>query len=137
MAKLSVDLTQTQLVVQSGDSCNGSSSGSSPSYYDPQIGSARKSADSEIGQRRFEFASPAAFVALPTPSTLTGRLLYLRSISGDDLDVRVTHATQGATVYPVASKGMLLLEPSDDEGISLVEVQGTGVIEWSLSGDLP
>jgi hypothetical protein len=32
---------------------------------------------------------------------------------------------------------MFMIEPSADEGISLVEVQGEGVIEWSLSGSLP
>lgn len=138
MPSLSISLSPTNIVVKESSSGSCDAGSSDPgTFYTPQLGTGRQSADTEIGQKSYAISSPSAFVALPAPASLTGRLLYVRSKSGGDLDVRVTHATQGTTVYPIASKGMFMIEPSADEGISLVEVQGEGVIEWSLSGSLP
>lgn len=134
MAKLSVKLTGAVLEVSgNGDDCSGSSDPGS--YYEFDLGSARKSADTEIGQRRFEVSTPASYTALSVP-TMQGQTLLVQSISGDDLDVRVTHDDQGATTYPLASKGCLLITPSEDEFITAVEVQGEGVIRWVLLGDV-
>ena len=85
----------------------------------------------ESSSRCVSIASPAAFVALPQGS-FTANVLYLRTQNGESVDVRVTHATQGATVYPV--RGTFLLEVPDDERISLVEIQGTAAIEYALTG---
>lgn len=134
MAKLSVKLTGAVLEVSgNGDDCSGSSDPGS--FYEFGLGSGRLSADTEIGQRRYEINSPMSFVSLSVP-TMQGETLLVQSLSGEDLDVRVTHDTQGATVYPLAAKGCLLLTPSEDEFITAVEVQGEGVIRWVLLGDL-
>lgn len=96
--------------------------------------SAFASADFEIGQALDEVSSPLAFVALPVPTSIEGRVLYLRIIDSGSLDVRVTHSTQGQTIYPV--RGFLLLGGvSDDEYITAVAVQGEAQFEWLLTGD--
>lgn len=98
--------------------------------------SAFASADFEIGQALDEVASPAAFVSLPIPSSIEGRFFYLRVLDTGTLDVRVTHFTQGVTIYPV--RGYIILGGvADDEYITAVAVQGEAQFEWLLTGDRP
>jgi hypothetical protein len=93
-----------------------------------------RSAELQLGQQLAEVNSPASFVVLtPAATTIQGSLFVLHVLEGGPLDVRLTHATQGQTVYP--AKGVLAIEPSDDELITAVAVQGEGTFTWSLTGD--
>ena len=66
-----------------------------------------RSAELHLGQQLAEVDSPASFVVLtPTATTIQGSV-----------------------------KGVLVLEPADDELITAVAVQGEGTFEWSLTGD--
>ena len=90
-------------------------------------------ADTEISQKAAPIDASGGAVALPFPANLEGRVLLLSVLDGGPFDVQVTHAVQGATVYPV--KSTLLLEPSDDEYITGISIlTGVGTIEWMVSG---
>jgi hypothetical protein len=94
-----------------------------------------KCPDAESSSRFIKVDSAASFFTIPQLSTLQGCVLYLRTLKGETIDVRVTHTTQGATVYPV--RGLLLLEVAADEKITLVEVQGVAEIEYAITGTIP
>ena len=91
-----------------------------------------RSAANTYGQKLTTISSPASYVALLAAAAV-GRLLWIRVVSGEGFEVRVTHAVAGAVVYPV--KSILVLEPTDAEDITQVEVQGEGELEWALAGE--
>lgn len=90
-----------------------------------------KCPDAESSSGLFKLDSAAAFVALPTQANLEGRFLYI-DVGRNDVDVEVTHTTQGVTVYPV--RGVLILETHEDERITLVRVQGVADIKFVFTG---
>jgi hypothetical protein len=65
---------------------------------------------------------------------MRGRVFYLRMSTDAPLDIRLTHATTGAVTYPQV-RGLMFVEFAVAEAISVVEVQGIGSFEWSLTGD--
>ena len=92
-----------------------------------------RSADIEISQKLAVVDASGGPVALPFPGNLEGRFLYMKVLGGGPFDVEVTHATQGATIYPL--KGVMLIEPSDDESVlGVTMASGTGSIEWLVTG---
>jgi hypothetical protein len=105
------------------------------SFYPVTIGSPRKSADAEIGMKLFSVSDSVSFIALPLPTGMLGRLLYLRNLTGDDIEVRLTDADSEETTLVVAGRGMLLLEPGDDTPIMAVGVRGEATITWVVTGD--
>ena len=130
--KLSVNLSGDLDVRQSSAVCPGG-------ITDVGIGfkfgllSVNQQADIEISQKLAVIDASGGPVALPFPANLEGRVLYLKVLSGGPLVVTVTHATQGPTAYPV--KGLLILEPSDDDRVLGVSVtSGQGSIEWIVTG---
>lgn len=101
----------------------------------PGVGySARLSLDADLEVGSTLGATDPGPDPLPLPSNLEGRALYFRVLSGGPFDVDVTHAIQGATTYPVAAGGVLVLIPADDEYITAVSVTGSGTYEWSVAG---
>lgn len=76
--------------------------------------------------------SPSSPAALPFPSNLRARFLYMRVQTGGTALVTVTFATQGATVIPTS--GLLCIEVAEDEQISAIAVQGTVDFEWAAFG---
>lgn len=76
--------------------------------------------------------SPSSPAALPFPSNLRGRFLYVRVQLGGTALVTVTFATQGARVIP--TNGLLCIEVGEDEQITAVSVQGTVDFEWCVFG---
>lgn len=98
------------------------------------LASSNKTGTIEQSNKPLPVDASGGAVALPFPVGLTGKVIYLKVLTGGPLDVSVTHATQGATVYPV--KSTFLLEVSDDELISAVSITtGSGTIEWVVWGN--
>lgn len=131
--RLNVQLELDLLITRSGaaSSCSGGDVGGG---MRAQLHADARSAELQLGQQLAEVDSPESFVVLtPAATTIQGSLLVLHVLEGGPLDVRVTHATQGQTVYPVQS--VLVLAPSDDELITALAVQGEATFEWSLTGD--
>lgn len=85
-----------------------------------------------VSQGNARVASPSTPVALPFPSNLRARFLYMRTQSSATALVTVTFATQGARVIPIA--GLLCIEVAEDEQISAISVQGTVDFEWAAFG---
>lgn len=130
--RLSVSLSGDLDVRQDSATCPGSTT-SAGLGFSFSILDANRSAYLEISQNLASVDASGGAVALPFPANLEGTLLYLRVVSGGPLDVSVTYATQGATVHPV--KGLLVIEPADDERITGVSVtSGSGDIEWAVTG---
>jgi hypothetical protein len=82
--------------------------------------------------------SPNAFVALPGigagENVTVGEFLYLKCDSS--MRVRLTELDPGVGVV-VGEKyvqGLLILETSSDKGITLVEVKGSGTVEYICTG---
>lgn len=105
------------------------------SYY--KFGNPRNAATEQAAGAILQTIDSAlAFEDLALPGGMVGRFLYFRNVGGGDLDLRVTFATQGVTVFPLRAGGApLILEPSADEGIEALEVQGSSEISWLLAGD--
>jgi hypothetical protein len=93
-----------------------------------------KCPDAENSSGLFKLNSSAVFVPLPTQSTLEGRFLFI-DVGANNVDVEVTHTTQGITIYPV--RGVLVLEVPEDERITLVRVQGVADIRFVFTGKIP
>lgn len=89
-------------------------------------------ADIEDSSRRYVLASSGAFVSLGLPANLQARVLYIRTLNKESIDVEVTHSTQGLTIYPV--RGMLLIEVPEDEYITLVRVRGDAILQYVVTG---
>lgn len=122
------------LTVQISSTASSCASPGDPGFAaDAEHAADNGSAEQQAGQKLVEVDSPSSFHVLGLDSTMRGRLLWLRVLDGGDIDVRVTHATQGNTTYPV--HGLLVLECSEDELITGLAVQGTATIEWCLVGE--
>ena len=93
-----------------------------------------KCPDAESSSGLFKLNSSGSMVPLPTQSTLEGRFLYI-DVGANNVDVEVTHTTQGLTIYPV--RGTLTLEVPEDERITLVRVQGVADIKFVFTGKIP
>lgn len=131
--RLSVALSGNLDINQDSATCPGGSTNAGLGFSF-SILDVNKSAYLEISQNLASVDASGGPVALPFPANLEGTLLYLRVLNnGGPLDVSVTYATQGATVHPV--KGLLIIEPADDERITGVSIaSGSGDIEWAVSG---
>lgn len=130
--KLSVNLSGDLDVKQDSATCPGGATDVGQGFKFSLL-SQNQQADIEISQKLAVIDASGGPVALPFPANLEGTMLYLRSLGGAPFDVEVIHATQGATVYPVL--GVLILEPSDDERITGVNINsGEGSIEWIVTG---
>lgn len=89
----------------------------------------------EIAQVLQEIDSPNAFVALPFPANLRARVLYLRVMGRDEVDLRITQATAGQrTIDAVA--GSFFVEVGESEEITAVAIQGSATIEWVAFGTI-
>lgn len=91
-----------------------------------------KCADIEDSSRRYVLDSAGAFVSLGLPANLQARVLYIRTLNKESIDVEITHLTQGLTIYPV--RGMLLLEVPEDEYFTLVRVRGVATLQFVVTG---
>ncbi len=132
MAKLTVSLDGNIDLKRSSAACPGSVTDPGEAYKFTLL-DANRSADLDQSNRLLPVDAGGGPVALPFPANLTGRFLYMKVVSGGPFDVSVTHATQGATVYPL--KGAMLIEPSDDESVTAVSItDGAGDIEWLVTG---
>jgi hypothetical protein len=133
-AKLSISFSGDLLLQLSSAACAGGSTDPG-SGFTLRLISANREADESIGQKLGQVDSPAAFVALPYPSSLLGRVLYFRGLGERDVwDVRVTYATSGQVTQPV--QGMILVEAPDGDEITAVAVQGSGEFEYQIWGAL-
>lgn len=117
----------------SSGSCSGPSVSSPGIALQLVLNSEHASADTAVYQPYDSVDSPGSPVSLPIPAGLQGTVFYIRILDDGPLDVSVTHDDQGATIYPV--DGMLLIEPSEDEFITAITVQGSAAFEWLLTGD--
>ena len=77
-----------------------------------------------------------AFVALPFPTNLRGRVLYIRMTEDSNvkIQVRLTQEITGTTVI-AGFHGMMLMEFAIDDRLTLVEVDGDAKFEWAAFGD--
>ena len=77
-----------------------------------------------------------AFVALPFPTNLRARVLYIRMTedSAEKIQVRITQEITGTTVI-AGFLGMMLTEFAADDRVTLVEVDGNAKFEWAAFGD--
>jgi len=131
-AKLTAELLVARAPL---DGACGHNTGDPATAYHPTILAANTAiTGADAGQKLMTVNSPAAFVAFAFPANLRGRVVYFRPLSGTFVAVRLTHAGQGATVYPV--NGMLLSEYPEAEQVSVVEVKGEGSFEWASWGVL-
>ena len=129
-------MASTLTITLSGDLNLSLSAGTCPAPADTgcsfalTLASANLTGTVEQSNKPLPVDASGGAVALPFPVGLLGKVIYLKVLTGGPMDVIVTHATQGATTYPV--KSMLLLEVSDDELISAVSIGtgGVGTIEW-------
>lgn len=85
-----------------------------------------------VSQGNARVVSPGSAAALPFPSNLRARLLYMRVQTGGTALVTVTFATQGARIIP--TNGLMIIEVGEDEQISALAVQGTVDFEWAAFG---
>jgi len=130
--KLSVSLMGDLDVKQDSATCPGGTTDVGIGFKF-SLADINRQADIEISQKLAVVDATGGPVALPFPANLEGCFIYLRVLSGGPIDVEVTHATQGPTIYPV--KNLLILEPSDDEKILGVAIAaGEASIEWIVSG---
>jgi len=133
-SKLAVRFSGDLLIQLSSAVCPGGSTDPGSSFSLALI-TANQSADEQIGQKLAQVDSPAAYVALPYPASLLGRVVYFRGLGErDQWLVRLTYAVTGLVVQPV--QGTLLLEAPDGDEITSVEVQGAGEISWQVWGQL-
>lgn len=96
---------------------------------------ANRTGDEQVSQQLATIDSPAAFVALPYPGSLLGRVLYLRGLGERDAWlVRVSYAASAQAVIPV--QGMVLVEAPIGDEITGLEVQGVGELTWVVWGVL-
>lgn len=83
-------------------------------------------------------ASPGAFLALGSiganADVPKANTLYLRA--DGDLDLRITQddGTGGSTVIVVPIRGLFLMETPTAKQITLLEVRGSGLLEYFASG---
>jgi hypothetical protein len=87
----------------------------------------------EISQQIAKTTS-GSFVALPFPANLRARVLYMRMRTSDPIQVRITQEVAGVTLLANVN-GMILMEFSDADRITMVEVDGTAEFEWAAFGD--
>ena len=80
--------------------------------------------------------SANAYQALPWPTGMQGRFLYIRRVEpsiNEPFHVRLTKSTTGAETLR-NQRGMLLLEFAEDDYLESVEIQGSVTIEWAATG---
>lgn len=80
--------------------------------------------------------SANAYLALPWPTGMQGRLLYIRRIDpaiNEAFDVRLTKSTTGQETLQ-NQRGMLLLEFAEDDYLESIEIRGSVTIEWAATG---
>lgn len=84
-------------------------------------------------------ASPSSYVALDgvgTGESVTqGNLLYLRSSSAMLLRL-TTYSSGGDIVAVLPVDGVFMMEFDRSRYLKLIEVQGTGTVEWLVTGDV-
>ncbi len=86
----------------------------------------------EVSQACFTINSPASFVSLAFPTSLRARVVYFRVLTGGPFDVRLTHAVAGVVTHP--GQYFLLTQCEQTEGVSQIEVQGSGSFAWVAVG---
>lgn len=106
-----------------------------PTAYVPRLLSRNLQASVMAGSILTVVSTPASYTSLGVPANLQGTAVYVRSLAAnEELSLRVTLDSAGQVVLPL--KGMLLWEPTDDDFITALEIQGEGSVEWALWGDL-
>ena len=93
-------------------------------------------AQDAIYQTAATVESPGSYQALPWPTGMQGRFLYIRRIEpaiNEAFNVRLTKSTTGAETL-ANQRGMLLLEFAEDDYLESVEIQGSVTIEWAATG---
>lgn len=102
---------------------------------------AQKPAVASTGFMRRVVASPGVYVVLDGPGSGTsdtlaqGNFLYLRTSAA--MLVRMTYengVTDIEAIVPV--KGLAIIEIDESKYLRLLEVQGSGTVEWLVSGNL-
>lgn len=112
-------------------------SGVSSLPFTLNTGASPKCANASTGIQHTTVSSPNSYVTLagvgPTSTVVQGDTLYLRTTS--PMLVRLTFKTSGADLVSVVPvQGLLMIESSADQYVKLIEVQGSGVVEWFASG---
>jgi hypothetical protein len=82
-------------------------------------------------------SSPSAFIDLGEPGNAVTKATFLYLKSDAPLDVRLTtdDGSGGDVVAVVPVEGLCLLEFSSSKHLKLLEVQGSGRLEYFVSGD--
>lgn len=136
MPQVSAKLTAELLVARAPlDGQCGHNPGDPATTFHPTLlpaNAALTGADS--GQKLMTVNSPGAYVALAFPANLRARVVYFRPLTGTFVGVRLTHAGQGVTIYPI--NGLLLGEYPEAEQVSAIEARGEGSFEWAAWGPL-
>lgn len=102
-------------------------------FYSPAIRDKNSSAALDAGSKIATIASPASFEALPWPSTLLARVIYVKPHGTSSTYIlRITYATTGTVDIPLA--GMVLLEAASDDAITGLAIQGDVSVEWGAWG---
>lgn len=128
------------LLISEADSCSpcGGSGSSAPCEYPLALNATgllgiASALGTEIGQKQTYVNSPSAYVSLAMPADLNAYVICIKvGANSAPVDVRLTHATGGATVYP--SQYLLLMQVASDEAVTEIEIQGTANISWLAVG---
>lgn len=91
------------------------------------------------GVQQVQVASPTSFVALggigSNSSVTKASLLYLRVQTGMDVRITRDNPAGGSFVTTEHPGGLLIYECDPAQPITLVEVQGSGGVEFAAFGD--
>jgi hypothetical protein len=102
---------------------------------------AQKAYGASSGAQSEAVASPSSFVTLAGINASVGTVkncntLYLRTSAAMDVRITQNNPLGGTTVSLVKQvKGLFIVEVDDLNAILLVEVQGTGTVEWGAWGN--
>ena len=101
-------------------------------------GGSNKSAAVATGVLTQNLNSPSAFVKLagvgPTAPVTQGDTLYFKSTSAIELRITTDDGAGGQEIYTLKPFGLFILEFSADKLLELLEAQGTGILEYFVSG---
>lgn len=118
----------------SANAC-GNSTTSGP-VFQLALAAANRSAASLSSATVQVIASPAAYEALPIAANQRSTFVYLRGLDIGPWAIRLTFETTAQAVIPLSSNGSFLMEFPADDRVTLVELQGSGRVEWIAAGGI-